>query len=118
MREQVFEIPGTGFRYNKAPKGFITVFVHQVECGLCCPLDPCEVQILNDLQISPSQLHPNGWMDVVLDALIAWNLGKHISPRVFRYLHNFSRKCAEKLYTTLQKDNYRPFFDKPEKRPD
>ncbi|WCJ31434.1 hypothetical protein M5689_012929 [Euphorbia peplus] len=60
MRNQFCVLPEKGMRYSQAPSGYITVFLCQVECGFRYPMDPGEVRVLNDLQISPSQFHPNG----------------------------------------------------------
>ncbi|XP_065874484.1 uncharacterized protein [Euphorbia lathyris] len=68
--------------------------------------------ILSYFDITASQLHPNGWLDIALDCYLASNLGVVYTGRVFRAFHKPSKRKSESYLTFAKFGVYSPFSDK------
>ncbi|XP_065850214.1 uncharacterized protein [Euphorbia lathyris] len=94
------------------PRGFLTVYYSHVERGFRLPLPKMMADILSYFDITASQLHPNGWLDIALDCYLASNLGVVYTGRVFRAFHKPSQRKSESYLTFAKFGAYSPFSDK------
>lgn len=67
----------------------IIVYEGQLECGLRFPLLPFFAEVLREFQISPSQIHPNGWKQLVGVYWLCRERGIRLTGAVYRRLYSF-----------------------------
>ncbi|XP_015382215.1 uncharacterized protein LOC107175309 [Citrus sinensis] len=55
------KVQGKKDTLSRPPRGYVILFLESFKYGLKCPLQPYFARILNGLNLSLSQLNPNGW---------------------------------------------------------
>ncbi|KAL9454039.1 hypothetical protein AB3S75_009609 [Citrus x aurantiifolia] len=97
-------------------RGYITLFVESFKYGLRCPLQPYFARILNGLNLTPSQLNPNGWR-VLSGLFILWDRCCQSEPMIDEVKHLYQLKSSPKdagwYYFQSSTKSRKPITDLP-----
>ncbi|KAH9779631.1 hypothetical protein KPL71_007769 [Citrus sinensis] len=90
-----FRISGKKDTPSRPPRGYVTLFLESFKLGLRCPLEPYFAQMLNGLNLPPSQLNPNRWR-VLSGLFILWDRCCQSEPTVDEMKHLYQLKSSPK----------------------
>lgn len=80
-------LPVVGHRVTDCPIGHVTIYAHMSDFGLCFPLDPFIVNILQAWNIYLAKLGSLGWRNLIAYAWVVRYKGFPETLNLFRKLH-------------------------------
>ncbi|XP_024039485.1 uncharacterized protein LOC112098097 [Citrus clementina] len=95
LDEIPLKVPGKKDTPSRYPRGYVTLFLESFKYGLRCPLQPYFARILNELNLAPGQLNPNGWR-VLSGLFILWDRCCQSGPTVDEVKHLYQLKSSPK----------------------
>ncbi|KAL9414469.1 hypothetical protein AB3S75_042857 [Citrus x aurantiifolia] len=80
---------------SRPPRGYVTMFVESFKLGQRCPIQPYFARKLNELNLAPGQLNPNGWR-VLSSLFILWDRSCQSEPTVDEVKQLYQLKSSPK----------------------
>jgi hypothetical protein len=103
----ILEIPGEDERICTAAmageKPFYMAYTAMFDqIRICFPISVFQIEVLHNLHLAPSQLHPNGWVFMQAFEVFCWANEWEYSSNVFLYLFGPYRGSTKKPWVSLR----------------